>query len=168
MDGVQDLVTLVPWTFIAQICNLFIQVYLIKRFLFKPINEVIEKRRQKTEAQLTEAEEANRSALAMKSDYENNLASANEEAKEIIQSAKRRATLQSEAIVKEAQSQAAALKQKADADIAQEKERAFNDMKDEIGGIAMEIAGKVIEREISEDDHKKLINEIIENVGDLS
>ena len=40
---VQELVGIVPWTFIAQICNLFIQMYLIKRFLFKPINEMLEK-----------------------------------------------------------------------------------------------------------------------------
>ena len=40
---VQELVGIVPWTFIAQICNLFIQMYLIKRFLFKPINEILEK-----------------------------------------------------------------------------------------------------------------------------
>ena len=39
---VQDLVGIVPWTFVATILNLFIQVYLIKRFLFKPINEILE------------------------------------------------------------------------------------------------------------------------------
>ena len=38
---VQQLVTLVPWTFIAQILNLFIQVYLIKRFLFKPVQKIL-------------------------------------------------------------------------------------------------------------------------------
>ena len=32
----------------------------------------------------------------------------------------------------------------------------------------MEIAGKVIEREISEKDHKKLIDEFIQNVGETS
>ena len=42
----QQLVTIIPWTFIAQILNLFIQVYLIKRFLFKPINEVLKKRQE--------------------------------------------------------------------------------------------------------------------------
>lgn len=168
MKTVQDLVTLVPWTFVAQICNLFIQVYLIKRFLFKPINEVIEKRRKMTDAQISEAEAANKEALAMKADYEKNLSNANASAREIIQTAQRQATLQSEAIVKEAQSQAAALKQKADVEIAQEKVKAFNEMKDEIGDIAMEIAGKVIEREISETDHQKLIDEMIENVGELT
>ena len=40
---VQELVGIVPWTFIAQICNLFLQMYLIKRFLFKPVNEMLQK-----------------------------------------------------------------------------------------------------------------------------
>ena len=38
----------------------------------------------------------------------------------------------------------------------------------EIGGIAMDIAGKVIEREINEKDHEKLIDEFISNVGEAS
>ena len=42
---VQELVGIVPWTFVAQICNLFIQMYLVKRFLFKPVNEMLQKKR---------------------------------------------------------------------------------------------------------------------------
>ena len=67
-----------------------------------------------------------------------------------------------------ARAQAAALKQKAEADIAQERKKAVNEVKDEIGGIAMEIASKVVEREISEKDHKDLIDEFIKNVGEAS
>jgi F-type H+-transporting ATPase subunit b len=70
--------------------------------------------------------------------------------------------------VGEARAQAAALKQKAEADIAQERKKAVNEVKDEIGGIAMDIAGKVIEREINEKDHEKLIDEFISNVGEAS
>ena len=47
---VQELVGIVPWTFVAQICNLFIQVYLIKKFLFKPVNEILAKRRARADA----------------------------------------------------------------------------------------------------------------------
>ena len=54
------------------------------------------------------------------------------------------------------------------ADIAQERKKAVNEVKDEIGGIAMEIASKVVEREISEKDHKDLIDEFIKNVGEAS
>ena len=71
-------------------------------------------------------------------------------------------------MLKAATAQAAALKAKAESDIAQEKRKAVNEIKGEIGGMAMEIAGKVIEREICEEDHEKLIDEFISNVGDAS
>ena len=163
---VQELVGIVPWTFIAQICNLFIQMYLIKRFLFKPINEMLEKRRPAADAEITEA--AKKEANAIKEEYEQNMQEAKAKANEILESARKTATLQSEKIVKEASEQAAALKNKAEKEIAQEKKKAVNEVKGEIGGIAMDIAGKVIEREINEKDHEKLIDEFISNVGEAS
>ena len=165
---VQELVGLVPWTFVAQICNLFIQVYLIKRFLFKPVNEMLEKRKALADAQIREAEKAKADADAIKTEYEQNMKEAKEKANEILTTAQRTAALQREEVLKEAASQAAALKSKAESDIAQEKRKAVNEIKDEIGGMAVEIAGKVIEREISEEDHTKLIDEFIANVGEAS
>ena len=165
---VQELVGLVPWTFVAQICNLFIQVYLIKRFLFKPVNEMLEKRKALADAQIREAEKAKADADAIKTAYDQNMKEAKEKANEILTTAQRTAALQSEEVLKEAASQAAALKSKAESDIAQEKRKAVNEIKDEIGGMAVEIAGKVIEREISEEDHTKLIDEFIANVGEAS
>ena len=151
---VQELVGIVPWTFIAQICNLFIQMYLIKRFLFKPINEMLEKRRAAADAEITDAEAAKKEANAIKEEYEQNMQEAKAKANEILESARKTATLQSEKIVKEASDQ--------------EKKKAVNEVKGEIGGIAMDIAGKVIEREINEKDHEKLIDEFISNVGEAS
>ena len=165
---VQELVGLVPWTFVAQICNLFIQMYLIKRFLFKPVNDMLEKRRALADAQIRESEQAKADADAIKTEYEQNMKEAKEKANEILTTAQKTAALQSEEMLKEATAQAAALKSKAESDIAQEKRKAVNEIKDEIGGMAVEIAGKVIEREISEEDHTKLIDEFIANVGEAS
>ncbi|EJX01266.1 ATP synthase F0 subcomplex B subunit [gut metagenome] len=165
---VQELVGIVPWTFIAQICNLFLQVYLIKRFLFKPINKILEKRRAMADAEIQDAVKAKEDAQAMKAEYEQNMLEAKNKANEILSSAQKTATLQSEELLKAASTQAAAMKAKAENDIAQEKRKAVNELKDEIGGMAMEIAGKVIEREISEEDHVKLIDEFIANVGETS
>lgn len=165
---VQELVGIVPWTFIAQICNLFIQVYLIKRFLFKPINEMLEKRRAMADAEIQDAVKAKDEANAMKAEYEQNMQEAKNKANEILVTAQKTAAIQSEVMLKEASAQANALKAKAESDIAQEKRKAVNEIKDEIGGMAMEIAGKVIEREICEEDHKKLIDEFISNVGEAS
>lgn len=164
----QDLVGLIPWTFIAQICNLFIQVYLIKRFLFKPINNMLEKRRALADEQIRAAEKAREEADAIKTEYESNMLEARTKANEILQSAKESASVQSEEMIREATKAAAAIKEKAEKDIAQEKKKAINEVKSEIGSMAMEIAGKVIEREINEKDHTKLIDEFITNVGEIS
>ena len=168
MELYQALITLDGWTFLAQICNLMIQLVIFKKFLLKPIKQVIADRKAKADSEIADAQKLRTEAEAMKAEYEQNLQNARTEANQIVAAAQKTATARSEEIVGEARAQAAALKQKAEADIAQERKKAVNEVKDEIGGIAMEIASKVVEREISEKDHKDLINEFIKNVGEAS
>lgn len=168
MQNVQDLVTLVPWTFIATIINLFIQIYFIKKFLFKPVNDILEKRRQLADQEIRDAREAKASADAAKAEYDESLAKAHAEAARIVQDAQKQAQARAEAVVREAEQQAVDIKARAEQDIAQERKKAINEVKNEIGGLAMDIAGKVVEKEIHEDDHKKLIDEFIKNVGEAS
>ena len=168
MELYQALITLDGWTFLAQICNLMIQLVIFKKFLLKPIKQVIADRKAKADSEIADAQKLRTEAEAMKEEYEQNLQNARTEANQIVTAAQKTATARSEEIVGEARAQAAALKQKAEADIAQERKKAVNEVKDEIGGIAMEIASKVVEREISEKDHKDLIDEFIKNVGEAS
>ena len=168
MELYQALITLDGWTFLAQICNLMIQLVIFKKFLLKPIRQVIADRKAKADSEIADAQKLRTEAEAMKAEYEQNLQNARIEANQIVAAAQKTATARSEEIVGEARAQAAALKQKAEADIAQERKKAVNEVKDEIGGIAMEIASKVVEREISEKDHKDLIDEFIKNVGEAS
>ena len=165
---VQELVSFVPWTFIAQICNLLIQVYIFKRFLFKPVNAMLEKRRAMADAEIQDAVKAKDDAQAMKAEYEQNMQEAKNKANEILSTAQKTAAVQSEEMIREATQQAATIKTKAEKDIAMEKAKAVNEIKDEIGSMAMEIAGKAIGRELREEDHTKLINEFIANVGEGS
>ena len=168
MELYQALITLDGWTFLAQICNLMIQLVIFKKFLLKPIKQVIADRKAKANSEIADAQKLRTEAEAMKAEYEQNLQNARTEANQIVATAQKTATARSEEIVGEARAQAAALKQKAEADIAQERKKAVNEVKDEIGGIAMEIASKVVEREISVKDHKDLIDEFIKNVGEAS
>lgn len=168
MELYQALITLDGWTFLAQICNLMIQLVIFKKFLLKPIKQVIADRKAKADSEIADAQKLRTEVEAMKAEYEQNLQNARTEANQIVATAQKTATARSEEIVGEARAQAAALKQKAEADIAQERKKAVNEVKDEIGGIAMEIASKVVEREISEKDHKDLIDEFIKNVGEAS
>ena len=164
----QPLVTLVPWTMIAQFLNLMIQLFLIKKFLFKPINEILEKRRQAADKEIREARQAKEEADDLKTQYESGIAKAREEAARIVQSAQKEAQSRADDLGQEAQTKAAGIKAQAEADIAQERKKAINEVKNEIGGIAMDIAGKGVEKEINEADHKKLIEDFIKNVGEAS
>ena len=168
MQLYQALITLDGWTFLAQICNLMIQLVIFKKLLLNPVKKVIAERKAKADSQIADAEKLRTEAEAMKAEYEQNLQNARTEANQIVASAQKTAAARSEELLGEARAQAAALKQKAEADIAQERKKAVNEVKDEIGGMAMEIAFKVVEREIKEADHQDLIDEFIKNVGEAS
>ena len=168
MQLYQALITLDGWTFVAQICNLMIQLVIFKKLLLNPVKKVIAERKAKADSQIADAQKLRTEAEAMKAEYEQNLQNARTEANQIVAAAQKTATARSEELLGEARAQAAALKQKAEADIAQERKKAVNEVKDEIGGMDMEIASKVVEREIREADHKDLIDEFIKNVGEAS
>ena len=168
MQLYQALITLDGWTFLAQICNLMIQLVIFKKLLLNPVKKVIAERKAKADSQIADAEKLRTEAEAMKAEYEQNLQNARNEANQIVAAAQKTAAARSEELLGEARAQAAALKQKAEADIAQERKKAVNEVKDEIGGMAMEIASKVVEREIKEADHQDLIDEFIKNVGEAS
>ena len=164
MQLYQALITLDGWTFVAQICNLMIQLVIFKKLLLNPVKKVIAERKAKADSQIADAQKLRTEAEAMKAEYEQNLQNARTEANQIVAAAQKTATARSEELLGEARAQAAALKQKAEADIAQERKKAVN----EVSGMAMEIASKVVEREIREADHKDLIDEFIKNVGEAS
>lgn len=168
MQLYQALITLDGWTFLAQVCNLMIQLVIFKKLLLNPVKKVIAERKAKADSQIADAEKLRTEAEAMKAEYEQNLQNARTEANQIVAAAQKTAAARSEELLGEARAQAAALKQKAEADIAQEHKKAVNEVKDEIGGMAMEIASKVVEREIKETDHQDLIDEFIKNVGEAS
>ena len=168
MQLYQALITLDGWTFLAKICNLMIQLVIFKKLLLNPVKKVIAERKAKADSQIADAEKLRTEAEAMKAEYEQNLQNARTEANQIVAAAQKTAAARSEELLGEARAQAAALKQKAEADIAQERKKAVNEVKDEIGGMAMEIASKVVEREIKEADHQDLIDEFIKNVGEAS
>lgn len=162
----QSLVAFEGWTFIAQILNLFIQLYLFKRFLFKPVKDILAKRQAEVDAIYDEANQANADAQTAKTDYETHLLTANSEAEAITQRAMESARAQSEALISSAQAEAAAMKQKAESDIALERRKAMGEMKSEISDLAVSIASKVVSKELTPADHERLIEQFIEDLGD--
>lgn len=162
----QSLVTVNPVTLIAQICNLFLQLLVFKIFFLDKIKAILDQRREATDKQITEAENAKAEAMTIKKTYEQNMLQAKAKADDLLQTAQRTANSRSEEIIAQAQQQAAQIKSKAADDIALEKKKAINEAKDEISDLAMAIAGKVVGRELNAGDQAEMIDRFIDELGD--
>ena len=165
MDLYQSLVTVNPVTLIAQICNLFLQMFLVKVFFLDKIKAILDARREAADKEITDAKTAKEEAMVIKAAYEQNMLESKAKAEKILQNAQQSAAQRGEQIIIEAQKTAVAMKQKAEAEIAQEKKRALNDAKDEISEIAMAIASKVVGRELTAADHAKMVDSFIDELG---
>ena len=165
MDLYQSLVTVNPVTLSAQICNLLLQMFLVKVFFLDKIKAILDARRETADKEINDAVAAKEEAMVIKATYEQNMLESKAKAEMILQNAQQTAVQRGEQIIGDAQKTAAAMKKRAEAEIAQEKKRALNDAKNEISDIAMAIAGKVVGRELNAADHAKMVDTFIDELG---
>ena len=166
MDLYQSLVTVNPVTLIAQICNLFIQLFLAKKFFLDKVKSILDQRREAADREITDAQAAKAEAMTIKATYEENMRQSKAKADALLLSAQQTASIRGEEIIQDAQRTAVQIKQKAEADIAQEKKKAINDAKNEISEMALAIAGKVVCRELNAADQASLVDSFIAELGD--
>ena len=112
------------------------------------------------------AEAAETDARAMKSEYESKLSRAEEESEEILRTAQRRALLKEEEILKEASVEATRIRDRASEEIELEKKRMLSEIKDEVSGMAVDIASALIGREVSGKEHEQFIDKFIDELGE--
>jgi F-type H+-transporting ATPase subunit b len=147
-------------------CNLLILYLFLKKLLFVPVKKMIDTRQKEIDDMYSDAEASRESANLMKEEYEKKLECANTESEEILKTALRRAQLKEEEIIRDAQTEASRIYERAEEQIALEKKRALSEVKDEVSGMAVEIAGAIIGREVSSKEHSEFIDSFIDNIGD--
>ena len=128
--------------------------------------KMIHDRQKEIDDMYSEADTARSSAKAMESEYKEKLSVAAETGERIVKEATARGQSREEEILRQANAEASAILDKAAADIAMEKKKAINDAKDEISGMAIAIAEKVVGRELNAADQGKLIDDFINGLGD--
>lgn len=153
------------WRVFVTICNTLITFLIVKHFLYKPLRNMLAAREQEVSDLYAKAETDRREAEAMKRDYTVSIANAKQEAADIVSGAQKHAEKRSEEILQQANTEAATLKKRAEESIEQERKKAMNELKGEIADLSVRIASKVVEREVKEDDHKRMIEDFISKVG---
>ena len=155
-----------PWTALFILLNTLTIFFVARKFLFNPVMKIIAERQQEIDDLYSGANSAKNEAEALRAEYTAKLSDAKAASEQIVKEAVARGQAREDDIIRKANADAAAIMDKASADIALEKKKAINDAKNEISGLAMAIAGKVVERELSGADQEKLIDRFIDELGD--
>ncbi len=161
-----DIISVNIWQILISLINLLILFLMLKKFLFKPVQKIMAARQAQVDQVYEDADKRLQSATQMKQEYEQRLSNARDEADTLVKNATVTAQKRGDQLMSEAQQQASRLKQKAEEEIEQQKKQMLNEVRQDISELAVDIASKVIEREINKGDYDAFVDEFIRNVGD--
>ncbi|MGX7244798.1 F0F1 ATP synthase subunit B [Enterococcus quebecensis] len=142
-----------------------ILMLLIKKFAWEAITDMLKKREEKIANDLDSAEQSRIAAAKMQEERQKKLLSSKSEAAGIIKDAKESGDKNRQKILTETNDEVARLREKARQDISQEHEEAMASVKDEVANLSLQIAEKILNKELTPDAHESLINSYIEGLG---
>lgn len=161
-----DVISVNLWQIIISIANLTILFWLIKKFLFKPVQKMLAQRQSDLDKLYHDADVAKEKALESEAIWKEKLDNADAEADAIMQKATDSAKWRSEKIIEEAKGKADGIVRQAETEAELERKKAAESIKTEIVGISTALAEKLLSREIDMNDHRAMISSVIDAIGD--
>ena len=161
MERFESFIGINPWTALFVLLNFLLLFFVAKKFLFKPVKDMIDSRQKEIDTMYADAEAAKAKADAMEAEYKTRLETAQQTGDNLVKEAMNRGKNREEEIIRQANREADAIREKASQDIAREKKKALNDAKDEISAIALEIAGKVVGEAMDGKQQQRLVDKFL-------
>jgi len=151
-------------TMLWQLVNFFILLYLLRRYLYSPIKDMLDQRAAQINGDLDDAEARREEAEELKAEYEQKLKNAHSEAQDIIDNAETRANKKAKDIINNAEEKAENLKAKKLEEIEQAKKEAAAELRDSIADYTILAANKLIQEQLDEDKHQQMIMDFIDQL----
>ena len=161
-----DIISINIWQVVISLANLVILFLILKKFLFEPVKKIKAQRENEIETQYKKAEKASKEADELKAGWEDKITTADQKADEIISEAVERANERNEIMLYESREKADQIIRKAKADIERDRREARETIKKEIVDVSQVISEQIIGREINMDDHRDLIDDAIDKLGE--
>lgn len=153
------------WDILWTVINLLVFYLLLRRFLFKPVLNMLDRREQIIKDDFDKAKKAADEAEALKSKYESELNSAHAEAAKIASTAKQRAEKDSAEIIADAREEAAHIIADAQQTIERDRAAAVESARAEIAGLAVMAASRVLEKNIDDESNRRFAEQVLAEVG---
>lgn len=161
MEGFFPQLTHLAWT----IVNFGVLLWLLSRFLFKPVLNMMTTREKEIESNIAKAEADMKEAERLRQEFQEQLAGAQQRAKEIIAQAQQAAAKQSEQMLEETRQKQQDMLQRAEETIRRERDAAIAQLREEVAALAVGAAGRIIGRSLNLDDHRRLVDEFVAEAG---
>lgn len=154
------------WTLVWTGVNLVVLYLLLRRFLFKPVTEVMDRRSAAIKDELNRAEQSQRKAEELLTDREAQLTKARTEAEEILNRAKEHGQLEYQAMLDEANERVRRMVSDAQARGQAERDQMLHDARQEVAALALLAAAKVAGRAMDSDADRAFVSDFLAEVGE--
>jgi F-type H+-transporting ATPase subunit b len=151
------------WTLVC----FFITLWILKRYVFGPVSAALEKRRTQIAQSLEESERSREEAVKLLEEYRTRLAEARREADELRERGRREGERQRSELVGRAENERARVVADQEAQLTAQTRQALSEMRGDVAALALLAAEKVTRKSLSDDDHRRLIEEAL-NEAELS
>lgn len=149
------------WSIFFAVANILILFVLLRIFLFKPINKIMDERTQSIQKDIDDAEKAKKEAEELKQQYTESIGEAKEEAVQILRKAHEEAETERAAIIRKSHEEADEIVNAAGETIENERRRVIRQAHSEIADLAIDAASKVVGANLDDEKNRKLIDEFL-------
>lgn len=156
---------LYPLDIVIHIINIVVLFILLRLIVFKPVKKFMDNRSERIQSQMDDAAALQKKADEDKRQYESRLTEASEKATLLIKDGERQAMEQADAITADAKKQAEQIIIDAEKQAEQERQLALGGLKDDVAKAAVEIAERILRREVKLEDNKAVVNQFFDEVG---
>ena len=149
------------WTSLMIVLNLLILYIILKKYFWEKIRKFMQDRQDAIQDAFDSAEAMNKRADEKMRNYSARISNVEEEGREIIRQAKQQADAQAQEILAEARAQASDMIAKAEKNIELEKAKAMEEMRQEIGALALMAAEQIVEKEVEGVGQDAIVDDVI-------
>ena len=154
------------YAMLAQIVATVVLLVLIIVFAYKPAKKFLDKRRELLNNEVKETKEKNIEADKNLSVSKESIKASKIKAQEIIEKAEADANIRRDEIIAETELETKKMISDAQNVIKKQQEQALNEIKDVVVGVALDASSRILEREVSEQDNQKIIDDFVNEVKD--
>lgn len=155
------------YDFIWTIINFFVILAILYKFFYHPVLGFIDNRRTEIARNISDAQYTRAEAEKLLSDYQARMLATRQEAQQIVDKAIKSGEEARQALLSQSKEEAAMLLENARKEIQRERDDALQTLRQEVVSLSVTAASKILGRNITEADNARIVNQFLDEAGEI-